>query len=761
MSYGKKVKLLKQDCLDSEKHIWVVGKGCFEKIEEKVEEKKPSSSKKSSSPKKSSTPKKSSPKKSSWRKIPQIKLMRDCNPPNRWISASKKLGIPKGYCEEPFEEESPKHSSPRPSPPRPSPPKPSFKPSPPKDEEYEFKRITGGVVIGDPYEAKSDKFAVFDYDGTLVTPKGSHPFTKSREDWQYKFPNIKSKLQELLKDGYSLAIRSDQSKSWKLLQIKDVLDDLNLPIVAIISTDPEYNKPNPNLFIEVLGPIITIDKSFFVGDAAGRESDWSSVDKDFAEIVGLKFYTPEKYFGYSEPVDTTKIPSTKPKEEEYKDYYKVDEVVIMTGLPGAGKSTWISKNIPSYFRLSGDQLKLPTKMIKVAEKAYTDGERSFVFDATNVTPEHRAKYIEWAKSKKLPSKCVFINVDAKLAVQRLKIREEIEGKVVPPIAVWAARKKLVTPSESEGCSVEIYTDTGETTYTEKPEPKPAAKPSKPVEESKYEEKRSSDKLAKNFSAMLANKWTDQNIDGWFLSEKLDGVRSIWDTNKFISRNNIEFTSPTWYKNWFPEDTPLDGEFFTKRNDFSGVTSIVRKIVPVDSEWKDVKYMAFDLPADKNPFEVRYEKLKDVVAKSCMGDKDCPIEVVEQIKVKNKDDMLKRHKDLTKLGAEGSMLRKPGSLYEFKRVNTLLKVKDVEETDAVVVGMENGTGKYENVMGKLIVELVDDRSITFKVGSGFTDEDRQNAKKLFKKGTIINVQYAGLTSGGKPRFPIYKGIHIDR
>lgn len=36
---------------------------------------------------------------------------------------------------------------------------------------------------------------------------------------------------------------------------------------------------------------------FYVGDAAGRPADHSSVDKDFAAAVGIKFFTPEEKFG--------------------------------------------------------------------------------------------------------------------------------------------------------------------------------------------------------------------------------------------------------------------------------------------------------------------------------------------------------------------------------------------------------------------------------------------------------------------------------
>ena len=38
------------------------------------------------------------------------------------------------------------------------------------------------------------------------------------------------------------------------------------------------------------------EKSFFVGDAAGRKKDHSDTDKEFAKAAGLKFFTEDEFF---------------------------------------------------------------------------------------------------------------------------------------------------------------------------------------------------------------------------------------------------------------------------------------------------------------------------------------------------------------------------------------------------------------------------------------------------------------------------------
>jgi len=57
--------------------------------------------------------------------------------------------------------------------------------------------------------------------------------------------------------------------------------------------------------------------------------------------------------------------------------------------------------------------------------------------------------------------------------------------------------------------------------------------------------------------------------------------------------------------------------------------------------------------------------------------------------------------VTGLGGEGMMLWDPKSHYEFRRVETMLKVKKFIDDEAVVLGKEKGSGRCENMMGALI------------------------------------------------------------
>jgi len=60
-----------------------------------------------------------------------------------------------------------------------------------------------------------------------------------------------------------------------------------------------------------------------------------------------------------------------------------------------------------------------------------------------------------------------------------------------------------------------------------------------------------------------------------------------------------------------------------------------------------------------------------------------------------------------------------------------------------------------MVGALEAELTNGKK--FSVGSGLSDEERQNPPKI---GTIITVKYQELTDAGIPRFPTYIGTRLD-
>ncbi len=248
--------------------------------------------------------------------------------------------------------------------------------------------------------------------------------------------------------------------------------------------------------------------------------------------------------------------------------------------------------------------------------------------------------------------------------------------------------------------------------------------------------------------MLAKKYTNQNIDGWLMSEKLDGVRAFWDGEKFVSRNNKPLNAPQWFKDIIPNNFHADGELTIGRGMFQKTVSVVRKKVPIDYEWKDVKYKIFDAPYFPGSFGQRINLLNEFIKLETIA------EVLPHTYCISEEHMREAFTEVVSNGGEGLILRNPYSDYEEKRSSNMLKVKPMEINDAIVTGFLEGEGKYVGMLGALSVEW---NGKKFNIGSGLTDEHRANPGRYFKLGSTIIFKCQCFTDAGIPRFPVFLAV----
>lgn len=245
-----------------------------------------------------------------------------------------------------------------------------------------------------------------------------------------------------------------------------------------------------------------------------------------------------------------------------------------------------------------------------------------------------------------------------------------------------------------------------------------------------------------FNVLLAKKYKEQDVNGWWCSEKLDGIRAIWDGSRFWSRSGNRIQVPAEFCAEFPP-VVMDGELFGGRGEFNETSGIVRTHDGTYDQWSGLEFCVFDTPAmDKLPFEERIDYLKKLIC----GQKHLKLCNHQKI---SKDDVTTLLTDVLAAGGEGLMLRKPGSLYEYKRSGTLLKVKVMHDAECTVIGHEDGLGKYRGMCGALMCQY---RGKMFKVGSGLTDDDRRNPPRM---GAIITFGYLELSKKGIPRHPTFK------
>ena len=241
--------------------------------------------------------------------------------------------------------------------------------------------------------------------------------------------------------------------------------------------------------------------------------------------------------------------------------------------------------------------------------------------------------------------------------------------------------------------------------------------------------------------MLAQRW-DQKVDikGWWMSEKLDGVRGYWTGKELISRSGNLFSVPKWFTRNFPS-TPLDGELWIGRRQFSVLIGIIRRKMPAD-EWEKVRYLIFDAPQAEGGFEKRL----DFARRWFRQHPNSYTEVLKQQICENEMHLRRKLRAIESNGGEGVMLRKPNSPYTVGRSYDLLKVKTYKDAEAKVIKHLAGSGKHAGRLGALLVEQPN--GIQFAIGTGFTDQERENPPPV---GSIITFKYYGFHESGIPRF----------
>ncbi len=243
---------------------------------------------------------------------------------------------------------------------------------------------------------------------------------------------------------------------------------------------------------------------------------------------------------------------------------------------------------------------------------------------------------------------------------------------------------------------------------------------------------------------------EMDIQGWWMSEKYDGIRGYWTGRQLVSRVGNMFVTPPWFTANFPL-TPLDGELWIGRQTFSELSSIVLRQTPDEAAWKRVRYMIFDAPQARGGFEDRLDFARQWFNRHL----NAAVTIVEHEICKDTAHLRQKLADIEAQGGEGLILRRPQSPYTAGRSRDILKVKAFEDADAVVIGYRPGKGRHEGRLGALLVELPN--GVQFAIGTGFKDAERDNPPPL---GSTVKFKHHGFTKAGKPRFASFLRVREE-
>ncbi len=238
----------------------------------------------------------------------------------------------------------------------------------------------------------------------------------------------------------------------------------------------------------------------------------------------------------------------------------------------------------------------------------------------------------------------------------------------------------------------------------------------------------------------------QNIDprAYLVSEKLDGVRAIWDGKTLSFRSGAPIAAPAWFTAALPA-TALDGELWAGRGSFERLSGTVRKLTPVDAEWREVRYMIFELPHAEGDFAQRAARIESLAASAGVP----WLQAVAQFRVRDRAELKRRLDETLRAGGEGLMLHRADAPYVTGRSDVLLKLKPWLDAEARVIAHVPGKGKHTGRLGALLVERPDGQR--FRLGTGFTDAQREKPPAI---GSQVSYRYRELTAKGLPRHPVF-------
>ncbi|KAH0614727.1 uncharacterized protein H6S33_000363 [Morchella sextelata] len=287
-----------------------------------------------------------------------------------------------------------------------------FKPASQKEPEPTAWRLVSKSLLVGKYQPKGTvgidvaaagkvKIAGFDLDSTLISTLSGNKFAKDATDWKWWDPSVPTRLKSLQAEGYQLVIFTNQNgipdpakESVRLTTFKTklaaIFKTLDIPgmLVYAATANDQFRKPRPGMWEELLDDLdcdgavperaVELKKSYLVGDAAGREGDFSDTDRNWAINLKIGFHTPEEYFLSQAPKPMSHrfdpalytAPSTGSSsiESSFTPNPQSQEVVLLCGSPGSGKSTFYRRHLlpHGYAHINQDTLKTKPRCLKTA-----------------------------------------------------------------------------------------------------------------------------------------------------------------------------------------------------------------------------------------------------------------------------------------------------------------------------------------------------------------------------------------------------------
>ncbi|MUG91486.1 AAA family ATPase [Scytonema sp. UIC 10036] len=262
---------------------------------------------------------------------------------------------------------------------------------------------------------------------------------------------------------------------------QEILWDLNVPlrereaIVALVKFGSLplwfWDKPNPERSVIKASQIIRCDMLAMLAEADVRGRYCSDQVQLFERIEFFREFCQENMC-----LEHPRLfPSAHSrfvyfqKENSYPDYDAYDDtrfqVVLMSGLPGSGKDTWIQENLADWEVISLDELRktmgvdpdddqgIVTNQAKAIAKEYLRSQQSFVWNATNLSRQLRGMLIRLFSSYQARVRIVYLEAPWDELLHRNRERDAM----VPEKVLYRMRNRLEVPNIIEAQHVDWIT----------------------------------------------------------------------------------------------------------------------------------------------------------------------------------------------------------------------------------------------------------------------------------------------------------------
>ena len=303
----------------------------------------------------------------------------------------------------------------------------------------------------------------------------------------------------------------------------------------------------------------------------------------------------------------------------------------------------------------------------------------------------------------------------------------------------------------------------ETTGTQQAEAEVASQYKKKLEKDYHESVEDID-VSKMFKAMTAQKYQDRKDKITFpvyVQPKLDGMRCIATPKGLFTRGgkpiyNCQHIHDEVCEVMGPRgDWILDGELYNHeyKDDFNSIISAAKHQHQTPEYARQARntlqYHVYDLPSAAGTFFYRGSQLRSIIGRSIY------IKLVTTHIANSKEEVDNHLGEFLEQGYEGAIVRTDDTPYENKRSNSLLKYKQFQDEEFIVVDIEEGQGNWAGYAKRATLRLKDGR--TFGAGIAGTQDYTKlllDAKDEFI-GKPCTVRFFCLTPDGIPRFGIAK------